>query len=76
MIRYDSAQFWKKNIPWDNQHSGTNCGSKNIEHRRQSMNIMNISGVTQKPKPWEASPIKAGWLLESGGHREMQIDCL
>jgi len=27
-------------------------------------------------KPWEASPIKAGWLLESGGHREMQIDCL
>lgn len=48
MIRYDSAQFWKRNIPWDNQHSGTNCGTKNIEHRRQSMNIMNISGVTQK----------------------------
>ena len=67
--------FGKKNIPWDNQHSGTNCGSKN-RAQKAIYEYHEYFWCYPETKPWEASPIKAGWLLESGGHREMQIDCL
>ena len=50
---YDSVWFcaiWKRNIPWDNQRSDTNCEGKDRGHRRQSVNTMNISGVTPPQK--------------------------